>query len=204
MWHAKPSGIYTRDSIQAHDNAKEIYKLLYSLGWTLEAVCGILGNIESESNYNPWRWQRDIILASDSPYIDIQSTHAYGLFQFDPAGKYIRNARGYAGYAPNFSDQAGRVSDGECQVRYINDHADYYPTQTYPMSYDAYKHATLETVPSVGYLARVWFANFERGTWDEGRATSAEYWFRELQNFDPRPTRPPIWLLFKMKEANNL
>ena len=94
VWHVKQTGAYGRTSQEAYDNAQLIYGVLYNLGWTLEAVCGVLGNMESESGYNPWRWQSDNILATTDTYeLEHQTYHAYGLVQFDPASKYIYNAR---------------------------------------------------------------------------------------------------------------
>lgn len=209
-WYCKATGGYYRTSAEAQANATMIYSILYSLGWTLEAVCGMLGNVESESAYNPWRWQSDVVLPVGDSRINYQNAHAYGLCQWDPAGKYINNGSGYSGYGPNYSNQTGSTTDGEAQMRYLNDNADYYSTASYPLSYSQYKQATIEGGYSVAYLARAWFYNFERGTWDEGRVTAAEYWYNYFSGSPPpeppgpTPTgRLPIWLLFKIKEVNS-
>ena len=39
-------------------NAQYIYYYLRERGWSLEAICGLLGNIHIESHYNPGTWQR--------------------------------------------------------------------------------------------------------------------------------------------------
>lgn len=207
-WYCKATGGYYRTSTEAQANATMIYSILYSLGWTLEAVCGVLGNVESESAYNPWRWQGDAVLPVGDNRINYQNAHAYGLCQWDPAGKYINNGSGYSGYGPNYSNQTGSTTDGESQMRYLNDNADYYSTASYPLSYAQYKQATIAGGYSVAYLARAWFYNFERGTWDEGRVTAAEYWYNYFSGSPPPeppgPTgRLPVWLLFKIKGANS-
>lgn len=204
-WHCQARGGYSRSSQEAFDNCLAIYSTLYKLGWTLEAICGVLGNVGDESGYNPWRWQGDIVQSSNSSYIDYQSGHAYGLFQMDPAAKYIRRATSYAGYGPNYSDIVGSQLDGAAQCRFLHYNADYIPTSTYYLSYEAYKHATLETVPSISWLAAAWFYNYERGTWSEGRATNAEYWFNALKD-EPLPidSNLPIWFYFKINERRRL
>ena len=40
-------------------NAIYIYSALSDAGWTLNAIAGILGNMQSESAINPGRWQSD-------------------------------------------------------------------------------------------------------------------------------------------------
>lgn len=194
----KVTGGYTMNSAEALNNATEIYNILYGKGWTLEAVCGLLGNIQSESGYNPWRWQSDSVLYSDSPNINVQSGHAYGLCQWDPAAKYINGGRNYSGYAPNFADISGAVTDGRAQMLFLDENADYYPTASYPLSYAQYKAATINDY-SIDYLTRAWFYNFERGTWDSGRVTAAEYWYTTLGGVTPHGNIP-IWLMFKLKE----
>ena len=58
-WHVKARGGYTISSTEAQENAQEIYAILYGLGWTVNAISGLLGNMEVESGYNHWRWHRD-------------------------------------------------------------------------------------------------------------------------------------------------
>lgn len=218
VWHVAKYGAFGRTSTEAQDNAKMVYSTLNALGWTLEAVCGVLGNVESESGYNPWRWQGDNVLNSYDDYlIDNQLGHAYGLVQFDPAGKYIRNATGIGGYGPNFNNRVGSSFDGQAQLTYINDHADYIPRPDlgYPLTYSQYKTVSISDY-TIAYITRTWFTNYERGTWDDGRIYAAEYWWAYLNGWDPPappdppPPMPPggrripIWLLFKLKERNEI
>ena len=190
-WHCKSIDGYLRSSQEAWDNCYQIYSILSSYGWTLNAISGVLGNIEAESSYNPWRWGDDVVLPNDSPWIDTREpdgqggykNHAYGLCQWDVAGKYIRNGTGYSGYGPNYSNQVGSNGDGIAQMGYLNDHADYIPTGTYPETYAEYKVNT----NSAAWNAQAWFANFERGTWTPDRITAAEYWFNEFGGIPPIP-----------------
>lgn len=205
-WHAKATGGYLKESAEAYDNALMAWGILQNRGWSLLAFCGMWGNVQSESAYNPWRWQGDVILPVGDPRIYYQNAHAYGLCQWDSASKYIDGGVGYAGYAPNFSDQAGAVTDGSAQINFLDDTAvqsgQYFPNTAYPataISYDAFKQITYPTY-TYDFSARAWFHNYERGTWDNNRTVACQYWYETLSGVTP-PTIP-IWLLFKIKERN--
>lgn len=178
-WHTKITGGYARNSNEAKENAVMIFNVLKNQGWTLNAISGVLGNIGYEGGYNPWRWQSDdVISINDVGYIMQQSGHAYGLFQFDPAGQYVYNvtAQGYTGWGPNFSDHQGNQGDGNAQVLFVanNLSGGYIPTQSYPLSLAQYKSST----QTPEYLALAWFYNYERGTGLlTERQNEARYWY---------------------------
>lgn len=199
----KNTGAYALESAEAEQNAKAVCDVLMPKGWTVEAICGVLGNIGAESGYNPFRWQNDNVLPINDPRIDYQNSHAYGLCQFDPAGKYINYAQSYPGYAPNYSNHPGNPTDGKAQMLWINDHADYIPTQSFPLSYAEYKVATIDNY-TIQYLTMTWFYNYERGTWSNTRVSAATYWYNKLRNYQPTGASIPIWLLFKIKEGGKL
>lgn len=58
-------------------NATYIYNYLGSLGWTANAIAGMLGNFEHESTINPGRYQGDV-----------ESGSGWGLAQWTPHSKY--------------------------------------------------------------------------------------------------------------------
>ena len=121
-WNAKARGAYETGSTESIENANEIYAILGNLGYSLKAVCAILGNIWKESGYNPWQWQDDNI-ASTQNYASYSRRYiGYGLVQWTPAKEYIDDpiAQLTLGYAPNFSDQAGNPSDGYAQTNFID------------------------------------------------------------------------------------
>ncbi len=74
---------------QMTGNAQYILNYLMARGWTKEAVCAMLGNMQSESTINPGIWQ-----GLDSSRVDL----GYGLVQWTPSTKYTSWAigRGYA------------------------------------------------------------------------------------------------------------
>lgn len=194
-WHAKEYGAYARDSNEAYENAICVYNLLHDLGWTLSAICGVYGNIEAESGYNPWRWQSDDVLSSNEEGIIASSTaHGYGFVQFTPAGKYIYadEAKENTGYGPNFADWEGNIFDGDSQLRYIDENADYIPTWSYPETYEEFK----QSPESPEHCAKAWLLNYER-PYEQGeavqnyRASIARYWYDILIEFDPSDPIPP-------------
>ena len=208
-WHNKASGAYSRESNEAYENALMAWGILANRGWGLLAFCGFWGNVGSESGWNPWRWQSDIVLPANDPRINYQNGHAYGLAQWDAASKYIDGGRSYTGYAPNYSNQSGGANDGSAQVNFLDDTAvssgQYFPNPNYnyQISYANYKLITYPQY-SFDYAARAWFHNYERGTWDNQRVISCEYFYNKLSGVTP-PTPAgniPIWLLFKLKERN--
>lgn len=158
-WNAKPSGGYDIASIEAYENMVQIYNMLAST-WTLESICGMLGNIAHESGFNPWRWQSDSV--------DLYgSKKGYGLAQFTPASGYIYNyGQGIIGYSPNLSTtkvtNGATAEDGYAQIicvdtdragKFINriNYCNYYDLSgTYPMS--TYKQLTDLKKATIGWL----------------------------------------------------
>lgn len=206
-WHNKATGAYTRESNEAYENALMAWGILSRRGWGLLAFCGFWGNVGSESGWNPWRWQSDIVLPVNDPRINSQNGHAYGLAQWDPASKYITGGRSYSGYAPNYSNQSGGANDGSAQVNFLDATAvssgQYFPNPNYnyQISYDNYKLITYPQY-SFDYAARAWFHNYERGTWDNQRTVSCQYFYNKLSGVTPPGSGVPIWLMFKLKERN--
>lgn len=54
-------------------NARYIYDYLHGYGWTKEAICGLLGNIQQESQLNPGAWE-----------VMDRTDRGYGLVQWTP------------------------------------------------------------------------------------------------------------------------
>lgn len=103
-WYAKPRGGYNLYSAEAITNIFN-YRTEFST-WSLESVCGMLGNVQAESGFNPWRWQGD----------RYGTGRGYGLFQFTPASGYIY----LSGATPNLSvDSVTTGATPEDAVRQI-------------------------------------------------------------------------------------
>lgn len=197
-WYAKKYQGYERNSAEAYNNAVLMYQVFSSLGFTLNAVAGILGNVEQESGYNPWQWEGDEIRSS-TDYIYAPSTRCgYGLFQFTPCYDYIGQnvAESYDTYAPNFSDRKGKPEDGDAQCRFADYHAprgQWLPSQVFPeynLTWEQFKSST----QAPEYLARAWCWQYERPRTDAAnipvRESAARYWYDKLQNITPTDPLP--------------
>lgn len=217
-WHVKNTYGYLRSSAEALDNAHMIYDIFAYCGWKLPAVCACLGNCEVESGYNAWRWQSEVILPKNDPRIEYQNGHAYGLFQQDPAGKYINSAyaQSITGYGPNYSNEVGNTFDGSAQCFYLHnicsdpDAGEWSNPwgSSYYMPFDQF---IIDEVHSVEYLAHTFLVSYERGTWSDERVNAANYWYTVLGGYTPVPPpdppeppppphgKPiPVWLLIKL------
>lgn len=86
-WYAKPSGGYDSHSSAGLNNIFNFRSAFDT--WTVESVAGMLGNVQAESGFNPWRWQGD----------RYGTSRGYGLFQFTPASGYLS----LSGISPNLS-----------------------------------------------------------------------------------------------------
>lgn len=182
-WHCKPTGYYTRTSQEAYDNAVALYRQMSGYGWSLSAICGLLGNVEAECSYNPWLWEGNKILASTDAKLDTSKTNGYGLVQWTPPGQYVNDSsvKALADYAPNFSDKAGRTSDAKAQLWAIQN----------------------RTIPQGQWIQRASF----RVTWEEYKVNqntpewSAECFVRNYERPATYPSTGELYFLAKRKEA---
>lgn len=56
QWHTRPNGPgFEMDTPEAQDNARNVFTYCWQLGWTREAICALLGNMQGESGLNPGR-----------------------------------------------------------------------------------------------------------------------------------------------------
>lgn len=90
MWIYKIGTISTITMSQAEreNNAKEIYNFFSDLGFTLEAICGMLGNMEHESWLNPGMKQT------------VAVSSGWGLIQWTPSSVLTNwcTSKGYNWY----------------------------------------------------------------------------------------------------------
>lgn len=221
-WSAKPSGGYTLSSAQGTGNINEINTYLSAQGYTLEAVCGVCGNMISESALNPWRWQSDTVNMSGG----------YGLFQYTPASGYINGATGVQYYAPNLSTSAqttgALATDGIAQLYVMDTNMlgkwvstcwrSYWDKEQYPNEWNLHnlilntygdgEHINMtefRLIPYVYHAVFAFLACFEgpANLHLQARYENAIAVYRLLTGQDPpEPTpterkRLPIWMMIK-------
>lgn len=205
-WHAKRTLGYDKESTEAIDNAYCIYNYLSGKGWTLYAICGLLGSLEVESGYNPWRWEGDAVLNTyDIPQM-MSRTHGYGLVQFTPSWDYINGFSHLGSYAPNFNNRQGNPNDGHAQLEVVDGDLlhkwlvrDGTPAE-YRQTYSEFKQSNNLRVAVGSWLYNYEYPSHPEQTIDR-RYNTAVYWFEVLSGIPPTPPTPttkrklPIWLL---------
>jgi hypothetical protein len=166
-------------------NAEYILGYLLNKGWTRNAVCGMLGNMQSESSINPARWQSD----------DVGNTSVgFGLVQWTPASKYLNWASSNNLSYKEMDSNLKRI------LWEVDNHQQWYATSSYPLSFTEFTQST-ETPE---YLAEAFITNYERPAdpTQPARQTQARYWWDNLSGSgtidpgggggtDPTPTPEP-------------
>lgn len=166
------------NTAEMENNAEEVWDFFKSRGFTLESVCGMLGNMWRESNVNPGVWQS----------YKVNYRMGYGLVQWTPATNVT-----------NWLKQNGFPLDsgeGQCQriIFEKENGLQYYKTKSYPLSFSQFASST----ESVEYLVRTFFANYERGKASSAAMDDRIKWGVYFYNYlkdgstsDPPPEEPP-------------
>lgn len=174
---------------EMQNNAQIIFTYLTNRGWTVNAVAGLLGNMQKESTINPGIWQN----LSPNPSL------GWGLVQWTPSTNFTdwATANGYAN------------DDGDAQLKWIDEvtvsFGQWIPTAQYPESFGEFKGSTMRPE----YLADCFLKNFERPAEIDQpeRQQYARYWYDWWEGSPVPPPNPhpepdwkasmPIWLAMK-------
>lgn len=150
-------------SSEQQTNALYIYNYLIKRGWTLNAIAGMLGNMQTESTINPGIWQN----------LDEGNTSlGYGLVQWTPSTKYTSWCK-TRGLEPSHMVSALKRIEWE-----VANGQQYYKTDAYPLTFSQFKKST----ESPSYLAQAFLKNYERPAdqTQPARSTQAEQWYTYL------------------------
>lgn len=144
-------------------NAQDILDFFLGQGWTKNSICGMLGNMQSESSINYGIYES---LDSSS------STNGFGLVQWTPNTNYFNwaNANGYAN---------DHVNGEKHRILYeLNNGLQWYSTSSYPMTFLQFSQST-DTPENLAYA---WLYNYERPASlnQPARQTQARYWYDNL------------------------
>lgn len=182
---------------EMQNNATIIFNELLKNGFTLESICGLLGNTGGvytlgESSINPGIWQN----LTPNPVL------GFGLFQWTPSTNYT-----------NWADVNGyEHDDGYGQLDWLINQTvptgQWIPTSDYPETFNEFKASTKDPE----YLAYVFLNNFERpaNRNQPDRQRNARYWYEWYTNSYVPPENPPqnggewsskmpIWLYLKRR-----
>lgn len=155
------------------NNAYVFYSTMFFRDFTLNAIAGMLGNMEIESNINPALWQS---------FKEGDYSVGYGLVQWTPATNYTNwaNSHGYD------------ITDGFYQCVWLDEETEssgqWISTSSYPMSWEDFRKST----QTPDYLASVFLKNFERAgvEKEDERKKNALKWYAYLQTLSPYPIHP--------------
>lgn len=145
-------------------NARWLYTYMTGRGWSPQAVCGMLGNMQYESNINPGVWEN--LSSADT-------SRGFGLVQWTPSTKYTEWCSDRALDPATMEAAVARI-----EYEWVNG-LQYYPTDSYPLSWHDFKTSTAD--PS--YLAMCFLHNYERPA-DQNqphRGTAATAWYNLLK-----------------------
>lgn len=174
------------------NNAQIVQEYGLASGWTPNAICAILGNMQTESTINPGVWQ-DLI-----PY-----SGGYGLVQWTPYTKYSNWAG--IGWQNNGEKQLERIdyeAANNIQWFYNSEIG-----QAPPYPFSAFlANDTTPIATMANYF--LWFYEHPANPIQPARAEQALAWYEAL-DWDtppgPEPPEPPEpqnvrwWILFKFR-----
>lgn len=152
------------------ENAQYIFDTFTGRGWSANAICGMLGNMQTESTINPGLWQ-------DRQQGNMSG--GFGLVQWTPASKFTTwaDSRGYT-----WGDINGQIERIQEEV---NTNTQWIATSAFPMSFYEFTQST----DTPYNLAMAFIANYERPENPNQpiRGEQAEYWASVLSfTFTPR------------------
>lgn len=145
-------------------NAQYILDYLRGKGWTKNAVCGMLGNMQTESTINPGIWQG---------LHENNLSGGFGLVQWTPATNYINWAQSNNLPVADMDSELKRI------LYEVSAGLQFYATSAYNMTFTQFTHST----ESAYYLACVFLHNYERpanASQDQTRGNQATNWYNTL------------------------
>ena len=158
------------DSPSAQQNAWEIYNYFFENDiMSLEAVCGLVGNIAFESRVNPWQEE-------------VGGT-GFGLIQWTPPSSLTD----VLGDLPLGSAQCGLIYNE------IMDNQSVWGGGARWIHRNGYNYSGSQfcALGSIREATRAYFEERLRGTWSEDRVTYASYYW-EVFTGQPAPPDPPV------------
>lgn len=204
---------------QMQTNAKYIYRILsfdtwnqpitgnrQHPAWTINAIAGFLGNLQTESNINPAIYES----------LEVNPSKGYGLVQWTPGSTYLNWAAARA--LPNWDigPQLARLYWEEEQPDM--DHGREWSVETRAAFLGPYQPFNLpreidfwtDDTHDAGWLAAAWCLNYERpghnpeDHWQSAQARESQgmYWYNFLRSLPPpRPIgNPLVWWVWKMRD----
>ena len=190
-------------SEQIH-NATKVYNYFTALGWSLSAICGMLGNMQHESTLNPALIQethRSSLPNGASSLSDVPNSVMLNFYGASGYGIGLVQWDGYTSTAPagqklvSFAERYSYVwYDGDCQVFRIKREQEtniQWTTHTYyGISWTWNNYPTNTRTPEES--ARIWMHCYEVALAGESeRQGNARWWYEYFSGTPPTPPTPP-------------
>jgi hypothetical protein len=163
---------YLSDEDKQKVNVDAIYKALSDKGWTINAISAILGNMQTESHFNPGVWQGNDV---ENPLT------GFGLVQWTPATKYINWCKSEYGNDVDYTTLEHNID----RIMWEVDNKEQWgPRKSFNnMSFEDFTRSTLD----VGYLTKAFMLCYERPldqseVNQESRAQQGIKWHNYLLN----------------------
>lgn len=152
------------------ENAENILGSLLAKNWTRNAICGILGNMQTESTINPGIWQ-GLHSYDDRPYDTVPGA-GYGLVQWTPFNKFTVWARDNGMDYKSMEAQLARIQYE------VDNNLQWFGGFSSTMTFAEFTKST-ETPE---YLADVFIKTYEHPADPNqpARQTQARYWWDNL------------------------
>lgn len=161
---------------EMENNATEIWGYFNSIGWSLNSVSAMLGNMQTESTINPNIWQGLIE----------NTKKGYGLTQWTPATKLIDWAGSSYIYGNRQCDRIYFEALNNKQW-FRNPEA---PIIDPPITFLEFTVSTLECEELANYF--LWYYEHPETTIQPNRSVQAREWFNFLGGITPPdPPEPP-------------
>ena len=167
---------------QMQNNALMFRNNMIAKGWSMNAICAVLGNMQSESTINPNRWEGGVVNPSKG----------YGLTQWTPSTKLS-----------NWSPQHYTEGDEQCRrIQWEADNNQQWfenplatPVQP-PITFKQFTTSNLD-IPT---LAKYFVYYYEHPTDPNqpARGTQALYWYEYLTGHPPTPTKTKKMKVWQM------
>ena len=179
-------------------NADNIYNIFHALGWTDNAIAGMVGNMQVESGIDPacsYPKIGNTLNTIDNTHATSYPDNAYGLVQWKGRGTTDPDNNQLVGYAIryNYEWYDGAIQMNRLKWEYQTP-AKFHPQTVDGTYYTFASFASSTETPSV--LAKVWMVCYE-GTYSvlTNRQSNAEYWYEYFSGSPPTPPEPPTgWI----------
>ena len=158
-------------------NATYIYYYLSQRGWTVNAIAGMLGNMQTESTINPGIWES--LTTDPEAYYEANGRYpGFGLVQWTPYTKLLNWAETNGLTYTEMDTQLSRI----CWEQ-ETENGQFSPAGDYNMTFTEFKESTLDPYT----LGMIFLACYERPADPDqpARGTQAEEWYTFLTGLPP-------------------